>query len=214
MIELFSSAEAQSLMQSYGLPLLCSVIVLESIGIPIPSETALVTAALVAGATHQINVAWIVAVAAAAAIAGYVAGYLIGKFVGLRLIARYGRYMRLDRARLDVGQYLFMRHGGKIVLLGRFVPFVRCFAALLAGANRMPWGRFMATNLLGAVAWAGVIGGGSYLLGTSIRLVAGPVSLLFLALAIVLIAIGVVYFRRHEQELEQKAAAALAGRGH
>src|SRR5262249_5697034 len=125
MFDFFSSAEFQSLMQSYGLPVLCSVIVLESIGIPIPGATALVTAAFVAGATHQVSVVWIIAAAAAAAIGGYVVGYLIGKFVGLRLIARYGRYLRLDRARLDVGQYLFMRHGGKIIVLGRFIPFVR-----------------------------------------------------------------------------------------
>jgi membrane protein DedA with SNARE-associated domain len=60
-------------------------------------------------------------------------GYLIGRSIGLRLIVRYGKYLRLDEGRLKVGQYLFLRHGGKIVFFGRFVAFLRPFAAVLAG---------------------------------------------------------------------------------
>ncbi|WP_170631321.1 DedA family protein, partial [Acinetobacter baumannii] len=102
-----------------------------------PGETALVTAALYAGTTHRIGILPVIAVAAAAAILGDNIGYLIGRSIGLRLIERYGQYVRLDQARLKIGHYLFLRHGGTIVFFGRFVAFLRAFAALLAGTNRM-----------------------------------------------------------------------------
>ena len=76
-------------------------------------------------------------------------------------------------------------------------------------ANRMPWSRFLVMNVLGGVAWASVIGGCSYLLGESIKLIAGPLSLLLLVSALGLMVFGAVYFRRHEQELEQRAARAF-----
>jgi membrane protein DedA with SNARE-associated domain len=209
MFQFLPSAEMQTLVQSYGLSLLFGVIMLESVGVPIPSETALVTAALYAGSTHQISFVWVMAVAAVGAGAGYSLGYVIGRSIGFRLIARYGRYVRLTEPRLKIGQYLFLRHGGKIVFFGRFVPFLRAFAALLAGAHHMPWPRFAVVNVLGGITWVGVIGGGSYLLGASVRRIAGPLSLLLFAAALGLVVVGAVYFRRHEQELEQRAAAAL-----
>jgi membrane protein DedA with SNARE-associated domain len=90
MFEFLPSAEMQTLVQSYGLSVLFGVIVLESIGVPIPSETALVTAALYAGSTHQISFVWVMTVAAVAAGAGYCLGYVIGRSIGFRLMARYG----------------------------------------------------------------------------------------------------------------------------
>jgi membrane protein DedA with SNARE-associated domain len=207
MLNFFSSAEVQSLMQTYGLPMLFGVIVIESVGLPIPSETALVTAALYAGSTHRLGIAWVIGVASVAAAVGYTVGYLVGRSVGYRLLERYGSFVRLTEPRLKIGRYLFARHGGKVVFLGRFVPFLRAVAALLAGAHCMPWQRFVIVNALGAVAWASLIGGGSYLLGASMRLVAGPISLLLLAVTLGLMVVGVFYFRRHEKELELRASA-------
>ena len=81
----------QDLIQAYGLWVLFAVVMLESMGVPMPGETALVTAALYAGATHRIGILPVVIVAAAAAIVGDNIGYLIGRSIGLRLIVRYGR---------------------------------------------------------------------------------------------------------------------------
>ena len=180
-------------------------------GVPMPGETALVTTALYAGSTHQIDIISVVLVAATGAIIGDNIGYLIGRSIQLRLLVRYGRYIRLDQPRLKVGQYLFRRHGGKIVFFGRFVAFLRTFAAVLAGANRMPWPHFLLMNALGGLCWASIFGGGAYLFGEQIARVAGPVSLLLLVVAIGLVAAGIVFFRRHERELEQRAEAALPG---
>ncbi|MGL4289899.1 MAG: DedA family protein [Phreatobacter sp.] len=210
MLDILSPGSTQDLIQAYGLWVLFAVVMLESMGVPMPGETALVTAALYAGTTHRIGILPVIAVAAAAAILGDNIGYLIGRSIGLRLIERYGKYVRLDQARLKIGQYLFLRHGGKIVFFGRFVAFLRAFAALLAGTNRMPWPHFLVMNALGGIGWAALFGGAAYLFGEKIKLVAGPISLLILACAAGLVVAGLVFLRRHEKELEERASAALA----
>ena len=211
MQDILSPTWVQDLIQAYGLWVLFAVVMLESMGVPMPGETALVTAALYAGSTHQIGILPVVIVAAAAAIAGDNIGYLIGRSIGLRLIVRYGRYVRLNEARLKVGQYLFLRHGGKIVFFGRFVALLRTLAAVLAGINRMPWPHFLIMNALGGICWASLFGGGAYLFGEQMKRVAGPVSLLLVVTAIGLAAAGIFFFRRHEQELERRAEAAFPG---
>ncbi len=211
MPDLLSSTWIQDAIQTYGLWVLFAVVMSESMGVPMPGETALVTAALYAGATHQIDILPVVTVAATAAMVGDNIGYLIGRTIGLRLLVRYGRYVRLNEARLKVGQYLFLKHGGKIVFFGRFVAFLRTFAALLAGANRMPWPHFLAMNAAGGICWACLFGFGAYVLGEDIKLVAGPISVMFLLVAAWF---GrrreFVFFRRHEKELEERASAAIS----
>jgi membrane protein DedA with SNARE-associated domain len=212
MFDFLSAISIQELIQSYGLWVLFAVVALESTGVPMPGETALVTAALYAGSTHRIGILTVVVVAATAAIIGDNIGYVIGRLIGLRLIVRYGRYIRLDETRLKVGQYLFLRHGGKIVFFGRFVAFLRTFAAVLAGVNRMPWSRFLIMNALGGICWASLFGGGAYWFGEKIKLAAGPISWLLLIIAIGFVAAGILFFRRHERELVERATTALLQR--
>src|SRR6266852_5013283 len=198
-MDILSPTWIQNLIQAYGLWILFTVVMLESMGIPMPGETALVTASLYAGSTHQIGIASVVLVAATAAMIGDNIGYLIGRSIGIRLVVRYGRYVLLNEPRLNVGQYLFLRHGGKIVFFGRFVALLRTFAALLAGANRMSAPHFLFMNALGGICWALLFGGGAYLMGEQIKRVAGPVGALLLIVAIGLVAAGIIYFRRHEK---------------
>ena len=209
MVELMSAQWVHELIRAYGLWVLFAVVMLESTGVPMPGETVLVTAALYAGSTHGFGISSVILVAAAGAIGGDNLGYLIGRSVGMTLLTRYGSYIHLNEGRLQVGQYLFLRHGGKIVFFGRFVALLRAFAALLAGANRMPWPRFLTMNALGGLAWAGVFGGGAYLFGERMRHVAGPVSLVILAVALGLVVAGALFFRHHEKALEIRARAAL-----
>jgi membrane protein DedA with SNARE-associated domain len=210
-VDVLSPTWIHGLIQAYGLWVIFTLVMLESMGVPMPGETALVTAALYAGSTHQIGIASVVLVAATAAIIGDNIGYLIGRSIGVRLVARYGRYVRLDEPRLKVGQYLFLRHGSKIVFFGRFVAFLRTYAALLAGINRMSWPHFLIMNALGAICWASLFGGGAYLFGAQVKRVTGPVSLLLLLAAIGLAAAGIYFFRRHEKELEQRAETVFPG---
>lgn len=210
-MEFVSAASVEHMLQSYGLWVLFVVLTLESMGVPAPGESALVTAALYAGSTHQIGIAAVVLTATAAAVTGDNIGYLIGRSVGAPLIARYGRYAGLSDARLKVGQYLFQTHGGKIVFFGRFVAFLRTFAALLAGMNRMRWPRFLVMNALGGLCWASLFGVGAYLFGVEMKRLAGPIGVLLLILALAVVGAGVLFFRRHEKELERQAEAALSG---
>jgi membrane protein DedA with SNARE-associated domain len=211
MVDVLSPTTIQNLIQAYGLWVVFAVVMLEGMGIPVPGETALITAALYAGSTHQIGIASVVLVAAMAAIIGDNIGYLIGRSIGIRLIERYGRHVRLNEARLKMGQYLFRRHGGKIVLCARFVTLLRSFAALLAGVNRMRWPYFLIMNAIGGTCWAFLFGGGAYLFGEEMRRVTRPVSLLLLVAAVGLITTGVIFFQRHEKEWEQRAEAAFPG---
>ncbi|PPC77893.1 hypothetical protein C4K68_08270 [Pokkaliibacter plantistimulans] len=213
MLSIFTPDTLHHLMQSYGLWLLFSVIMLESMGLPLPGETLLVTAALYAATEHGFSIYAVIGVAALAAVVGDNLGYLIGRSVGWPLLHRYGKYVHLTAARLRVGQYLFQQHGGKIVFFGRFVAFLRAFAALLAGANRMHWSHFLLMNGLGGVVWATLFGSGAYLLGDQIHRIAGPVGLVLLLVAIVAIVVGLRFFRHHEKELERRAEAALAAQG-
>lgn len=210
-MDIVSPVWLQELISNYGLWVLFAVVTLESMAVPMPGETALISAALYAGTTHGIGIIPVVLVAAAAAIIGDNIGYAIGRTVGLRLLVRHGAVFHLDEARLRVGQYLFRRHGGKIVFFGRFVAFLRAFAAVLAGANRMRWPHFLAMNALGGITWAALFGGGAYLLGERIKRIAGPLSLALLVAAIALAVAGVLFFRRHERELEARARIALPG---
>src|SRR6266404_2210031 len=189
-VDVLSPTWVQGLIQSYGLWVLFALVMLESMGIPLPGETALVTAALYAGSTHQIGIVSVVLVAAIAAIIGDNIGYLIGRSIGIRVVARYGRYVRLDEPRLKVGQYLFLRHGGKIVFFGRFVAFLRTYAALLAGVNRMPWKHFLLMNAFGGICWSALFGLGAYLFGEQISRFAGPAGILLLIVALAFMAFG------------------------
>lgn len=183
----------------------------ESAGVPLPGETALVAASLYAGATHHLNIFLIVAVAAIGAIIGDNIGFWIGREFGFRLLLRYGHLIRMTEPRIKLGQYLFQRHGGKVVFYGRFIAVLRPIAAFLAGANRMAWGRFLVCNAAGAVIWASAYGFGAYYLGTAIDGLLGPVAIGIGVTAVVGIVAFGVFLHRNEKRLEAEAERALPG---
>src|SRR5262245_36939701 len=183
----------------------------ESMGIPVPGETTLVAAGIYAGSTGEIDPHVLVAVAAVAAILGDNIGYVIGRTIGLRLLLRYGRHVNLTEARLKLGRYLFLRHGGKIVFFGRFVALLRALTAVLAGALQMPWLLFLFFNACGGICWAAAFGFGSYFLGDKVRPISGPVAGAMALIALAAILAGMVYLRRHEEDLQQQAEKAFPG---
>jgi membrane protein DedA with SNARE-associated domain len=191
------------IMASYGLWALFVLVMLESTGIPVPGETALVSAALYAGATHHFSLLEVILTAFAGAVIGDTMGYWVGRTLGFRLLARYGRHIRVTEDRLKIGRYLFRRHGGKIVFFGRFVALLRVLAALLAGANHMPWPRFAVMNAAGGLCWAASFAGAAYLFGDRVRTVEGPIAIGLLAI----VALGVVaaFFTAHRYEKQMMA---------
>ncbi len=113
------------LIANYGYIAIFVIITLESAGVPCPGETVLISAAVYAGSTGNLNIGLVIAAAAAAAILGDNVGYWAGRRWGMPLLLRYGHLIALDHGRLKLGQYLFRRHGGKIVFFGRFTAMLR-----------------------------------------------------------------------------------------
>jgi len=193
----------------YGSFFVGGVLALESIGIPVPGETVLLTAAAYAGATHHLDIWSVFLAGVLGAVCGNFAAFWIGRKFGPGFLRRYGRYLHLTRSRLKIGQYLFLRHGGKFVVLARLVPLFRSFAGLLAGANKMPGIRFSIANLLGAVLWVGLDCTAAYFLGKALTgftiwiRIAGACLLLF-----IVVASGIV-IARYEQRLKSYAQEAL-----
>src|SRR6266849_4054265 len=173
-----------SLIPTYGPWIIFGVVALKSAGVPLPGETILVAAALLAATTAQINIVVVVLVAATGAIVGDGLGYMVGRRLGLPFLRRYGRYIRFDEDRLLIGRYLFFRYGNAVVFFGRFIAVLRMFAALLAGANSMPAGRFFFFNISGGICWACLFGFGSYAIGTEIYKISETLSLVSLGLFI------------------------------
>ena len=195
------------LMTTYGLWALFGIVALESMGLPLPGETALVSAALYGGATGHFQLWEVIAVAATAAILGDTAGYWIGRTLGFRLLARYGRHVRITEERLKIGRYLFRRHGGKIVFFGRFVALLRVLAALLAGANHMPWPRFFAMNAAGGLAWAASFATAAYVFGDRVSRLEGPIAIGLLAIVALGIAAALLTAHRYERRVMDRILA-------
>ena len=203
--------EIIALLAQYGSGLVGLIIALESLGLPLPGETVLITAAIYAGVTHHLSIVLVVLAAALGAVLGDNAGFWIGRRLGFPLLRRYGRLVGLDERRLKLGRYLFARHGGKVVFFGRFTALLRALAAALAGANGMAWGRFLLFNLAGGVLWAVLYGGGGYLLGAAIQHIAGPVGIGLAVPAVAAVVAGAAFLRRHEAQLAAEAERAYPG---
>jgi membrane protein DedA with SNARE-associated domain len=199
------------LVSAYGYWAVALLVGAESIGVPLPGETVLIVAAIYAGHTHRLSVWTVFVVAAAAAIAGDNIGFWIGDKGGYRLLRRYGPRIHIDEAKLKIGRYLFDRHGGKVVFLGRFVSVLRTYAAFLAGANRMHWRKFLPFNAAGGIIWAGVYTFVAYSVGSTFRKASGPINLALGAAAVVVIVITVVVMRRQTAQLARRAEDAYPG---
>lgn len=187
------------------------IIFLESMGMPLPGETLMIGAAIYAATSDGgLAIEYLVASAAIGAIMGDNAGYLIGRRLGTKVLRRWGPRIGLTWPRQRLGQYLFMRHGGKVVFFGRFTAFLRTFAALLAGANAMPWRSFLVWNGLGGLTWTGLYGFGAYLLGNQFYRLVGPVGITVGLATMAAIIWLWLFVRRHEARLIREAEAELA----
>jgi membrane protein DedA with SNARE-associated domain len=198
-------------LSSYGYLVVFLLVMVESIGVPVPGETALIGAALYAGSTHKLEIWWVIAVAIAGAVLGDNVGFSIGRYGGAKLLLRYGHKIRLHEGRLKIGIWLFRRHGGKVVFWGRFVSILRTWAAFLAGANHMAWGRFLAFNAAGGVVWATLYGVAYYEFGGSLRKLSTTIDVVLGVAGSVILVAFVVWTRRKEAELQQRAEAELGG---
>jgi membrane-associated protein len=147
---------------------LAGIVGFESMGVPVPGETALIAAALLAK-RGDLSIGVVIPIAAVAAIAGDNAGYMIGRRGGRKLLLRSGPFLRQRTDLLDKGEVFFSRHGAKAVFFGRWFSGLRITAAWLAGIHHMPWRSFLFWNALGGVAWALTVGLLTYWLGNAVE---------------------------------------------
>jgi len=143
----------EHLIENYGLYFLFGIICLESAGLWLPGETALIAAAVYAAKGH-LSITAVIVVAAAAAIIGDNIGYWLGREGGRRLLYHYAVLRRFADRVLPPAERFFERHGGKAVFLARFFGGVRVTGAWIAGITRMTWWRFLFWNALGGIVWA------------------------------------------------------------
>ncbi len=146
----------------YGVMAIFVVIYLESLGAPLPGESALVAASLLV--THgDIALVPLLVAAWTGAVAGDSTGYLIGRLGGRPLLQRFGPYLKLTPERLRSFEEMFRRRGAVIVFGARFVVILRQLNGIIAGSMVMPWPHFFIANALGGAAWVAVYVLGPYL---------------------------------------------------
>jgi membrane protein DedA with SNARE-associated domain len=209
-MSLFSLESLDGLLQQYGYGVIFLGVMLESIGLPLPGESLLIAAALYAGTTHHLDIYIMIPVAAAGAISGDQIGYFLGRWVGFRVLARWGHKIGLTDERLDLGRFLFRRYGGAVVFFGRFVAILRTFAAVLAGANRMPWHSFLLWNALGGIVWTSLYGFAAYFLGDVAKRISGPLGLVLAVIGAAALLSAFVFLKRNEHRLLAKAGQEMA----
>jgi membrane protein DedA with SNARE-associated domain len=156
------------LITDHGLPLLFLVVMIESFGIPLPGETALIAFGVLASEGHY-SITSVIAVGAAGAIVGDNLGYwLIGRVGGRALFRRWRWLSRYSNRVLPRAASLMARYGGTAVFFGRFVAILRYTVAWVAGLSRMSWWRFLFWNAAGAVCWATAVGLTAYYGGKAV----------------------------------------------
>ena len=169
-------------------------VMLENAGVPVPGETILLIAGYFAS-TGKFHLGFVMLIAATGAVIGDNIGFAIGHHFGRSFLLRIGRFFFLTPKRLEHMENYFARHGNKTILVARFITGLRVFAALLAGASKMPWRIFFIFNVAGAILWSVVITTLGYLFGSSLPLLIKWVGRSGTILLISAVVIGIVVWR-------------------
>lgn len=190
------------LLATYGLVLLFAVVAVESMGVPLPGETAIIAAAVLASTKHHFSLVEVIVVAAAAAIIGDNVGYWIGRLGGRRLLERWGPLKRYADRVLPPAERFFARHGGKAVFLGRFISVLRVTAAWLAGITDMTWWRFFLWNATGGILWATAVATVAYYAGKAAADAIGHYGAYAGGAVLVLLVLGLIGARLWKRRME------------
>ncbi|GIF22682.1 membrane protein DedA with SNARE-associated domain [Actinoplanes tereljensis] len=188
----------------FGYAGISTIVFIESFGIPAPGETAIIAGAAYAGRGH-LNIFVVALAAFVAAAVGDSVGYWIGRRGGRPLLLRFGRYVRLTSHRLDRVESFMSRHGPKMVVVARFVEGLRQFNGVVAGSTRMPFGRFLVWNVLGAALWVGCWSTAGYFAGDHLEEIATTVSRYLVVAVALAAAVLLAYFWRKRRSRRRTA---------
>jgi membrane protein DedA with SNARE-associated domain len=181
---LISGHQIDDLLGRWGYWVVFVVVLAQASGVPVPGTTALAAAAVYAGTTHRLAIAGVIVAAAAGAIIGFAVSFAVGRYGGWRLLDRYGARFGLTEVRRRSARAFFAARGGAVVVLSRFVTGLRTWGGLLAGANLMPWPKFLVMNVIGGLAWSIANGIGYYLFGNAINSASTAVQIALVAFAV------------------------------
>lgn len=181
------------LIETIGYPAIFLLVMGECMGVPLPGETALLIASAAAGTGKAFNIWWVVAFAAGGAIVGDTIGYWIGRRGGRALVERIAGKFLIKHKHLEKAERFFERHGGKAVFFGRSVSYLRVLTALLAGASKMQYRKFLIYNAAGGIAWASVFGAAGYMFGGKLDVLEEHIHLIAVALSAVAAVAVIVY---------------------
>lgn len=145
----------ESLLATYGVPVLFLTITAESLGAPVPGESAIIAAAAAAG-RGELDIRAVALAAFLGAILGDNIGYLIGRRLGRDAVLRVGRRFGVTEAAMAKTEAVTARWGPLMVVVARFVILLRQLNGLVAGTTGMPWHRFVVANIVGAAIWVGL----------------------------------------------------------
>jgi membrane protein DedA with SNARE-associated domain/membrane-associated phospholipid phosphatase len=195
------------MIEQYGYIIVFVTILLESAGIPMPGETALVIAAAYAGSGH-LNIYIVIACSASGAIIGDAGGYWVGRVLGRPFLDKYGKWIHLNAERMDKIERLFTKYGPSTVFFGRFFALLRAYAAIFAGVWRMKYWLFTIFNALGGITWAVSMGSLGYIFGQNLPLLEKIAKTIGWALTIPLLSIIFLIFLwrwvvKHQIELKK-----------
>ncbi|TPW26457.1 DedA family protein [Pararhizobium mangrovi] len=197
--------------QHYGPIALFVCMTLETLGLPLPGESALIAAAAAAGAS-EINIVWVAIAGFAGAVLGDNIGYLIGRHIGRRVIVSYGSKIGITDERYKRAEGKIERHGFWIVIVSRFVVLLRQLNGLVAGSAGMPWPKFLLANVIGAVLWVGAWCTAAYFLGRAAdRLPALLHSVKWISIvAIPIVILGVIALFYFDRRRERNGSGKIA----
>lgn len=194
----------QPTISHYGYFAVAGLVFLEDFGVPVPGETTLIAAAFFAG-TGQLNIFVVFLVAFLAAILGDNIGYMIGRFGGHPLVERFGKYLFITPERLTKAEGFFTKHGGKVVVIARFIEGLRQANGIIAGITEMHWLKFLLCNTLGALLWVGTWAAVGYFGGDHIATIYHYGT--YVALGALVVGLGYVAFRFIERRRKKRHTA-------
>ena len=196
----------RELIEHYGYAIVVILVMAEGLGLPLPGETALLTAAAVSAQSHRLSIVGVILASVVGGTSGGLGGYWIGRKGGLPFLTGHGRHIGITPERIAWSRKFFTEHGPKAVFIARFVAIVRFFAGLLAGVTHMRFGVFFLWNALGALVWSLLFGALGYAFGNNLpqleRLV-GRTGLVLFGVVVV-VALIVWHFRRSKSATKTK----------
>jgi membrane-associated protein len=197
-----------AIIQQYGLwtyAILFLVIFVETgfVIMPFLPGDSLLFAAGTFAALKALHLGWLILLLSAAAIIGDTVNYWVGYHLGMKLFTREdARFFK--KKHLERTHAFYEKHGGKTIIIARFVPIIRSFAPLVAGIGRMSYGRFLAFNIIGGVGWVVLLTGAGYFFGT-LPLIKNNFSIAVVAIIAISTVPIVVEYVKHRRQKSAKS---------